>query len=822
MSSPRSRFTPSLMSHDLLERLFVAREQTLDRILDRVEAAATSDERNHTLLVGPRGSGKTHLISLAYYRTRDLDARLQLAWLPEDPWTIVSYQRLLREIAERLEPAVDDVPSAAPQLEALLVARARSDGPIVVFLENLDQILDALGNKGQQQLRHLLQAHRPFLFVASSTRIDRSLSDQAEPFYGWFTTTRLEPFDANQAAAMLTAIAAENGDEQLVAYLDSDEGRRRLQTIAHLAGGQPRIWALLSAALDVAKLGDLVDLLLTRFDDLTPYYQEQLGRLSPQQRLIVAELAGADRPMNVADLAQRLELNQRSLSKTVSELVERGWMAPTTSALTARLDRRRTYYELAEPLARLSFQIKEARGEPLKLVIEFLKHWLDPDESEAPVESVAADYFALAAAGQDTDPVVAVTRRLSRLPMTRAPAVGLLGEIDDALAALSADDAEPMIRLPTPVRAALEDRLNLEGLPALRERIHRAALDEFGTVRHPDMDAWIDRAERWIRAGEDDAAPFVLVVWLARAWRFDEAEQAAVSVREQFGADLDRTALLSREIAVSYEAAGRIVEAVSLLEQSIDGLLDVRDGEDLTVLTLSNDLADAYLSAGRSSDALELYAETVAGFERTSGAEDPSTLAARNNLAVAHLSTGRGPEAVQMQERTLAAHERVLGPNHPGTIDARHNLGSIYATAGQFTDAVRELELALVQRESVLGIEHPKTLVTQNALTLVRGMASQSLDMLPILQQTLSAYERLYGSEHPRTLTMRVQLARAHLAATHTDDAILLFEQALATYERVLGDEHPLTIGSRDDLARARGAGRPSPPTDPAPALDPR
>jgi hypothetical protein len=155
----RSRFTPSLMSHDLLERLFVAREPTLDRILDRVLAALSSDERNHTLLVGPRGSGKTHLVSLVYYRARELGA--QLAWLPEDPWTIVSYARLLREIAERLEPQFNEpLPSDPEEFEGWLIHRAHDEGPIVVLVENLDQILSALGKEGQQRLRHLLHTHR--------------------------------------------------------------------------------------------------------------------------------------------------------------------------------------------------------------------------------------------------------------------------------------------------------------------------------------------------------------------------------------------------------------------------------------------------------------------------------------------------------------------------------------------------------------------------------------------------------------------------------------------------------------------------------------
>ena len=283
------------------------------------------------------------------------------------------------------------------------------------------------------------------------------------------------------------------------------------------------MWATLASALTVGGLQELVDLLLSRFDDLTPYYQEQLGRLSGQQRLVVAELAEVDRPINVSDLAERLEIDQRSLGKTMSELVERGWAAPTTSPVTKLLDQRRTYYELAEPLARLSFQIKESRGEPLRLIVEFLKHWFDPTDLAASAgEGRAAEYVLLATRGHDGDPVVAVTRRLHRLPATRARAVDLLGEIDDALAALMAGDPEPFLRLPTPVRVALEEQVEGRSLFAVRIEIHHSAQDEFGHTRHPAMRPWIARAENLIAASPDVETPsaqLVLAGWLGRAWR---------------------------------------------------------------------------------------------------------------------------------------------------------------------------------------------------------------------------------------------------------------------------------------------------------------
>jgi len=565
-----SRYTPSVMGHDLLERLFVARGRLLDEVVRRVEAATQSTERNHTLLVGPRGAGKTHLVALVYHRTKHLMAdggRLQIAWLPEDPWTLVTYRHLLAEVVSRLEPPFEDpVPRSPEELEGILARRAAELGLVVVIVENLDQILDAIGNDGQQRLRHLLQTERSLLLVATSTTLDRSMSDQASPFYGFFTTSRLEPFDVDEAAAMLTAIAVEREDAALVDYLASDEGRARLRTIEHLAGGQPRMWAALASALTVDGLDDLVDLLLTRFDDLTPYYQEQLGRLSGQQRLVVAELAEVDRPITVKELAERLEIDQRSLGKTVSDLVDRRWMAETTSPVTALLDRRRTYYELAEPMARLSFQIKDNRGEPLRVVVDFLKHWFDPPDLEASAGRVVAAYLQLATEGQAADPVVAATRALTGLPGTAAPAARLLGEVDDALAALAEGQAEAFLCLPAPVRGALEERLQSEGPHAVRVDVHSAALDELEPNEHAAAIPWVGRASELVASGQGDPLlPRIhLVRWMAVAGEVDAA-MAALGAIEVAPGRIDDQLIAFLVVGLALSDAGRHEEALALV-----------------------------------------------------------------------------------------------------------------------------------------------------------------------------------------------------------------------------------------------------------------
>jgi hypothetical protein len=65
-----------------------------------------------------------------------------------------------------------------------------------------------------------------------------------------------------------------------------------------------------------------------------------------------------------------------------------------------------------------------------------------------------------------------------------------------------------------------------------------------------------------------------------------------------------------------------------------------------------HNLADAYRSAGRLDEAIPLLERTVADHERLLGADHPATLTARNNLADAYQSARRLEEAVRPDDRT--------------------------------------------------------------------------------------------------------------------------------------------------------------------------
>ena len=797
-----SRFTPSTMPEDLLERLFVVRKPVLESLMKRVSDLGATPSPHHTLLVGPRGAGKTHLISLVYHRAKQLadarkNARLRIAWLPEDPWTIVSYARLLAAILERVAPDTGVKSADEAELDARLRSTSRKDGPVLVLMENVDQILDALGEVGQQKLRNLLQTESGVLIIGSTTRLDRSLSSHAAPFFGFFNTIRLEPFSPEEAREMLKALAREVGNAELAERLSSSGALARIHTIAHLAGGQPRLWALLGSALTVEGLRDLAALLLSRFDDLTPYYQEQLARLSPLQRLVVAELAAADRPLPVKDIAERVGSDQRSVAKAVGDLAERGWLKPVSTIFTELLDRRRTYYDLAEPLARLAFQIKESRGEPLPLVVDFLVNWFDADQLRS---SDGSDYGRVALMRMEQDEVGGLARRLTSLPESRIPSLDLLGQVEDALAAFSTGDAEPVMALRSTLRQAIELRAHDEGgIVSVRLELLEDALREVGDVpRGNDDSVWLARAERLDAEAQSPQSRLMLVRWLAASWRFDEAEAALGTISSEQAA-LEG----ANDIARAYESAGRLTDAIVLYEQTLDDSLRILGPDHLHALAFRNNLAGAYRGAGRFDESIRLYEQNRDDSLRVLGADDPHTLASRNNLAGAYESVGRLDEAIAMFEENLADRLRILGADHPDTFTSRSNLAGAYHAVGRLDEAITLFEEVLTDRVRILGPDHPDTLTSRNNLAYAYESVNRLDEAIAMLEGVLADSLRVLGPDHPGTFIVRNNLAYAYDSAGRLDEATTVYEQNYDGRLRVLGPDHPGTLTSRNNLAYA-------------------
>ena len=180
-------FNPSRASFEELEKTFVGRWPQLEAFERDLLADGAGPSTRHWLLIGPRGSGKSHFTELLSRRLRQ-NHGWAVVRLPEEHYQVASVAELLEQILLRLE-GLKASPFAREReprkVEELAIDRLRAwkqkhGKPFLVILENLGQLLeradleevvegsavldrgiDVAGRRGEQDEGGVLHQHLP-------------------------------------------------------------------------------------------------------------------------------------------------------------------------------------------------------------------------------------------------------------------------------------------------------------------------------------------------------------------------------------------------------------------------------------------------------------------------------------------------------------------------------------------------------------------------------------------------------------------------------------------------------------------------------------
>jgi tetratricopeptide (TPR) repeat protein len=413
-----SSFTPSLMSSQTLEAIFVQRHKIVEHLIELVRDSSNSKNKHFRLLIGMRGIGKTHTIALIYHRLKqqnghlthlgkpqvacphELQDKLLIAWLKEEEWGVSSWLDLLLSIFKALaieypaeyntqfksqienlyQLSADDATRQAETILKDFIGKKT----LLLLTENLDEIFNSLGESGQKQFRAYLQNHNLITIIATSQSLFSGVSDRDSPFYGFFTPEYLAKLTREEATNLLTKIAELQKDKELETFIQSPIGKDRIQAIHHLAGGNHRVYIIFSQFLTRQSLDELVQPVMQTLDELTPYYQAKMQWLSPQQRKIIELLCDCGNAITVKEIAQRCFITHQTASSQLKDLRAKGYV-------TAESFGRESFYELQEPLMRICLEVKKQRGEPIKLFIDFLRIWYTEKELQQRLEMLPLD-----------------------------------------------------------------------------------------------------------------------------------------------------------------------------------------------------------------------------------------------------------------------------------------------------------------------------------------------------------------------------------------------------------------------------------------------
>jgi hypothetical protein len=372
-------FTPTAVDPEALDAITVGRADLIASIVERLRLVATTGTRAHTLLVGARGSGKTHVLAVSIHRAlRDpeIARHLAVAWVPEDALAIGSYADLLVELIRQLGPTASERARDARRsagnhdLERLLLEVA-GDRRLVLVIENLDRVFAGLGQAGAAGLRGFVETDGHILLASSPVLFD-GVQRREQPWFGSFNVEQLGDLTLAEGTEVVRRRAVARGDDALAAFVTTPVGQNRLRVIERLAGGSPRLWHLLAEAVDATTLDALVPAVQKLMDDLAPYYQQRLWDLAPGEQKLVVELARQDGMQPVAELAAAAGTSERAAATALGRLADARWVRKQKAASG---DQRKTWYELREPLLRLHLQYRENHGEPLRAIVDALQHW---------------------------------------------------------------------------------------------------------------------------------------------------------------------------------------------------------------------------------------------------------------------------------------------------------------------------------------------------------------------------------------------------------------------------------------------------------------
>ena len=388
-----SRYSPRNMDRESLEALFVGRGEVMDDVLSRVTVSIRSPEKHYVLLVGPRGSGKTHFLALAYHRlmdrvdTANASGSVAVALLKEEEWGVASFLdlvvRILRALADQAPHLDSEIAGiydrfskdpAGAEAFAIALLRQHTRGKTLLLLcENLVDLFDALGEEGQKRWRATIQEDGNWTIVASTPSLFAAVTLQDNPFYGFFTIRALEKIDFDTGVELLARKAAHEGKTELADFLRTPLGRARARAVHHLAAGNHRAYVVLFDFLDRESLEDLVGPFMRMVDDLTPYYQDRMRQLPPAQRKIVEFLCLQGRPTTIKDISTPCLMSHQTTAKQIGELRIAGFVSRTRFG-------RNTFCELSEPLMRICIEAKDNKTQHFRLFVEFLRHWFTTRE----------------------------------------------------------------------------------------------------------------------------------------------------------------------------------------------------------------------------------------------------------------------------------------------------------------------------------------------------------------------------------------------------------------------------------------------------------
>ena len=404
MSAFIARFNPHQMDDETVLALATGRKQALAIALDTLadNREGQGAERQHLLVVGPRGRGKSFF--LKYLRIHfERDERFQnsrFISLPEEQSNVRFASDFVRMILSQVtgtgyqsvaaywrEPE-ELWQKAYAELEDWCKAQLAlySDFLLVVVVENFQDLLERMDESGEHRIRHMME-HLPGFVLIGATPFSRVDSDYNRPLFHIFKELQIERWTSEDYLKYFRR-RLQNDDGRARTPAESRLLEAKLLAISQYTGGSPRMAVVLSNLLLHDNVVGTARTLYGLVDELTPYYQDLTKEIPSNSRLLFDALIRLGENLSQSELAAKVGATQNEISKAFRWLHENGYVVGTK-----RLDSKEFRYYVSDRVFVLYYQQREIFHDknytPIWLMADFLMEFF-AEEGELKREALVS------------------------------------------------------------------------------------------------------------------------------------------------------------------------------------------------------------------------------------------------------------------------------------------------------------------------------------------------------------------------------------------------------------------------------------------------
>ena len=484
------KYNPGFLTDDEILASFCVRTGEFEALLDCMRAS-TGRSNAHALVIGPRGSGKTHLLLRVAAEVRR-EASLACFYpivFPEESYEVSTigefWLECLDHLAEQapegeradLRLSYDDLKSTGNDrdladrcLGSVLDFADRHGKRVVLLVENLNMLFADMDDPDAGwRLRHTLQTEPRIVLLGSATSRFDEIDHVDHALYDLFRVVTLRPLDTQECVSLWEAVSGQSSTTLAVRPMEI------------LTGGNPRLLAIIALFSAGRSFGELRANLLDLVDDHTEYFKSHLESLPALERRVYLSLARLWKPATAREVADQCRLDINRCSALLARLVDRGAVA-----VVGGTPRRRQYY-LSERVYNIYYLLRRDSGSShvVEALIDFMACFYSSTEIW---DGVAEIYREISGATAD------VRELVGRVLIKRAQLLADIGQDNEAIAILEqVADRMRMSNLSDHQHQAAEALLNkvlhLNSIDRYSEAISTCdqLLADFGTSRDSEV-----------------------------------------------------------------------------------------------------------------------------------------------------------------------------------------------------------------------------------------------------------------------------------------------------------------------------------------------